>query len=273
MSVLTSSPTAGFRSELRQFDDTARKVSQKMRQLVVDTETTGLEPSEGHRIIEIGCVEVIERRLTKANFHRYLQPDREIDAGAVAVHGISNAFLADKPRFADIAEALIEYLRGAELVIHNAAFDVGFLNHELRQWRPDAPLIEDICTIVDTLALARQRHPGQRNSLDALCRRYEIDNSRRDLHGALLDAEILADVYLAMTGGQVALALGSEPRTDQAGERMRADAVPRRVRKERPPLRIVRANELELGAHQARLQAVDAASDGHCLWLAQFERC
>lgn len=239
-----------------------------MRQLIVDTETTGLEPSEGHRIIEIGCVEVNERRLTKANFHQYLQPDREIDAGAVAVHGISNAFLADKPRFADIAEELVAYLRGAELVIHNAAFDVGFLNHELSQWCPDAPRIEDLCTVVDTLALARQRHPGQRNSLDALCRRYEVDNSRRDLHGALLDAEILADVYLAMTGGQVALSLGHESSAQHPGERTEASALTKRVRKDRPALRIVRANEPELAAHQVRLEAINAASDGSCVWLS-----
>ncbi|MBK5929609.1 DNA polymerase III subunit epsilon [Halochromatium salexigens] len=237
-----------------------------MRQLVLDTETTGLEPSEGHRIIEIGCVEVIERRLTKANFHRYLQPDREIDAGAVAVHGISNAFLADKPRFADLAEELIAYLRGAELVIHNAAFDIGFLNHELKQWRGDAPRIEDLCTIVDTLGLARQRHPGQRNSLDALCRRYEIDNAHRDLHGALLDAEILADVYLAMTGGQVALAFGNEAGGSQQGGRAEAEVRPRRLRADRPALRVVRASDSELEAHHDRLQAIGAASAGGCVW-------
>ncbi len=238
-----------------------------MRQLVLDTETTGLEPSEGHRIIEIGCVEVIERRLTKANVHHYLQPDREIDAGAVAVHGISNAFLADKPRFADIAEALIDYLRGAELVIHNAAFDIGFLNHELRQWRADAPRIEDLCTVVDTLALARKRHPGQRNNLDALCRRYEINNAHRDLHGALLDAELLAEVYLAMTGGQVALALGNQASGGgQQGGHAETQVNPRRLRADRPALRVVRASEPELMAHRERLQAIGAASAGGCVW-------
>jgi len=241
-----------------------------MRQLVLDTETTGLEPTEGHRIIEVGCVEVVERRLTKANFHRYLQPDREIDAGAVAVHGISNAFLADKPRFAEIAEELIEYLRGAELVIHNAAFDVGFLNHELRQWRADAPRIEDLCSVVDTLLLARQRHPGQRNSLDALCRRYDVDNTRRDLHGALLDAEILADVYLAMTGGQVSLALGADTARGVAGPGQgRAGASIRRIDGNRPPLPVVRASEAELMAHAERLRAIDKASNSRCLWLTQ----
>lgn len=242
-----------------------------MRQLVLDTETTGLEPAEGHRIIEIGCVEVVERRLTRANFHRYLQPDREIDAGAVAVHGISNAFLADKPRFAEIAEELIDYLRGAELVIHNAAFDVGFINHELRQWRADAPRVEDLCTVVDTLELARKRHPGQRNSLDALCKRYEVDNSRRDLHGALLDAEILAHVYLAMTGGQVSLAFGPAAGPGE-GQQRADDASPvRRVRRDRPALPVVRATASELSAHRERLKAIDAASEGRCLWLKHSE--
>jgi len=236
-----------------------------MRQIVLDTETTGLEPSEGHRIIEIGCVEVIERRLTRGNFHRYLNPDREIDAGAEAVHGISNAFLKDKPRFADIAEDFIDYIRGAELVIHNAAFDVGFLNHELKRWHADAPPIDDLCTVTDTLALARTMHPGQRNSLDALCKRYEIDNSRRELHGALLDAEILADVYLAMTGGQVSLHLGGEAVERAAGSARRTSV--RRVRAERPPLRVVRAAEAELAVHAARLAAIDKASGGGCLWL------
>jgi DNA polymerase-3 subunit epsilon len=239
-----------------------------MRQLVLDTETTGLEPSDGHRIIEVGCVELVERRLTKANFHRYLQPDREIDAGAVAVHGISNAFLADKPRFADVAEELVEYLRGAELVIHNAAFDVGFLNHELKLWRSDAPRIEDLCTVVDTLLMARQRHPGQRNSLDALCRRYNVDNSRRDLHGALLDAEILADVYLGMTGGQVSLALGGAEPGGLRGSSSEAITQTRRFTSERAPLLVVRASASELSTHAERLQAVNEASGGGCLWLS-----
>ncbi|MBK1703701.1 DNA polymerase III subunit epsilon [Halochromatium glycolicum] len=240
-----------------------------MRQLVLDTETTGLEPTEGHRIIEIGCVELVERQLTKANFHRYLQPEREIDAGAVAVHGISNAFLADKPRFAEIAEELIDYLRGAELVIHNAAFDVGFLNHELRQWRADAPRIEDLCTVVDTLLLARERHPGQRNSLDALCRRYEVDNTKRDLHGALLDAEILADVYLAMTGGQVSLAFGGESADGLSGRSSGHGGLPlRRIDSNRPPLPVIRASSAELTAHAERLRAIDKASDGGCVWPA-----
>ncbi len=178
-----------------------------MRQIVLDTETTGLEPSQGHRIIEIGCVEMVNRRLTGRHYHQYLQPDREIDAGAAEVHGITGEFLRDKPRFADVVEELIDFVRGAELVIHNAPFDLGFLRHEFgllgRSWD------EAACSVIDTLALARGRHPGQKNNLDALCRRYGVDNSDRSLHGALLDAEILADVYLAMTGGQGALVLGT----------------------------------------------------------------
>src|SRR5690606_3445463 len=173
-----------------------------MRQIILDTETTGLEPAEGHRIIEIGCVEMVSRRLTGNNFHRYLQPDREIDSAAIEVHGITNEFLADKPRFSDVVQEFLAFVKGAELIIHNAAFDVGFINHELRKVNPALGKIEDHCTILDTLIMARKMHPGQRNSLDALCKRYEIDNSHRELHGALLDAEILGDVYLAMTGGQ-----------------------------------------------------------------------
>ena len=180
-----------------------------MRQIVLDTETTGLEPMLGHRIIEIGCVELVDRRITRRSFHRYLQPDREIDAGAVDVHGITNEFLADKPRFSEVAEELMAFIDGAELIIHNAPFDIGFLNHELRLIEARWADVCLYCGVLDTLALARQLHPGQKNTLDALCRRYRIDNSQRQLHGALLDAEILTDVYLAMTGGQVALALDS----------------------------------------------------------------
>ena len=180
-----------------------------MRQIVLDTETTGLEPEQGHRIIEIGCVELRGRRLTGKDFHHYLNPDREIDAGAIEVHGITNEMLADKPRFANLVGDLIEYLRGAELLIHNAAFDVGFLDKEL-EWAGRPERIADICTVTDTLALARDMYPGQRNSLDALCKRLDVDNSSRDLHGALLDAQILADVYLMMTGGQGDLMLADD---------------------------------------------------------------
>jgi len=233
-----------------------------MRQIVLDTETTGLEPKEGHRIIEVGCVEVVDRRLTRNNFHQYLQPDREIDAGAVEVHGITNEFLRDKPRFGEIAEDFLGYIAGAELIIHNAAFDVGFLDAELARWRADAPRIADLCRVTDTLAMARTLHPGQRNSLDALCKRYAVDNSHRDLHGALLDAEILADVYLAMTGGQVSLQLGGHGDSPAAG----TSRIPvRRLPAGRPPLRVVRAAPEEVAAHQARLQAIQAAS-GVCLW-------
>ena len=173
-----------------------------MRQIVLDTETTGLEPKLGHRIIEIGCIELIDRRPTRNNFHRYLNPERDIEAGAEAVHGLSREFLSTKPLFANIVDALLEYINGAELVIHNAPFDLRFLDNELKLLKAQHPLISDRCQILDTLPLARKMHPGQRNSLDALCKRYHVDNSTRDLHGALLDARLLADVYLAMTGGQ-----------------------------------------------------------------------
>lgn len=178
-----------------------------MRQIVLDTETTGLEVSQNHRIIEIGCVELINRRVTGNDWHFYFNPDREVDAGAFEVHGISNDFLADKPRFRERAEDFLGYVDGAELVIHNAAFDVGFLDHELSLLDPPAEPLDSRCSVLDTLALARQKHPGQRNNLDALCKRYDIDNSHRSLHGALLDARILADVYLIMTGGQTSLGL------------------------------------------------------------------
>jgi len=181
-----------------------------MRQIVLDTETTGLEVSQGHRVIEIGCIELINRRVTGNHWHYYFNPDREVDIGAFEVHGISNEFLQDKPRFAEFAEDFYGYVKGAELVIHNAAFDVGFLNRELTLL--DAPLapLEECCAVLDTLMLARQKHPGQKNNLDALCKRYDIDNSQRSLHGALLDARILADVYLVMTGGQTSLGLEAD---------------------------------------------------------------
>lgn len=175
-----------------------------MRQIVLDTETTGLDPESGHRIIEIAAVELIDRSLTKKHFHVYLNPQRKVDEGAFRVHGISTEFLQDKPFFADVANDLIEFIKGAELIIHNAPFDVGFLNTELKLMNA-AWQIKDLCSVCDTLAMAKAKHPGQRNNLDALCKRYDIDNSKRTLHGALLDAEILAHVYLAMTGGQANL--------------------------------------------------------------------
>lgn len=235
-----------------------------MRQIVLDTETTGLDPRDGHRIIEIGCVELIERRLTRNNFHFYLQPDRQIDAEAQAVHGISNAFLADKPRFSEIAEHFVQYVEGAELIIHNAPFDVGFLDHELSRWRKGGAMIADLCTVTDTLAMARRLHPGQRNGLDALCKRHGVDNAHRTLHGALLDAEILADVYLAMTGGQVALELGTGP-TETPGQDARTTRRGQ-IDAQRPPLRIVRADDAARKAHAARLEAIAAASPSGCLW-------
>ena len=236
-----------------------------MRQIVLDTETTGLDPQAGHRIIEIGCVELIDRRLTGHNFHRYLQPDRQIDAGASDVHGITNAFLADKPRFAEVAESFLDYVEGAELIIHNAAFDLGFLDREIAVWNAEAPRIGDLCEVTDTLLMARRMHPGQRNSLDALCKRYGVDHRHRDLHGALLDAEILADVYLAMTGGQVALSLGEELATpSRSGEEVRHRG---RLDPSRPRLRVVTADPAALAAHAERLAAIQAASADGCLWL------
>ena len=180
-----------------------------MRQIVLDTETTGLEPAAGHRIIEIGCVELVNRRPTQNRFHRYINPEREVDRGALEVHGIENDFLANQPKFAEVAAEFVEFVQGAELVIHNADFDVEFLNHELRRLPGLPHEIRGCCGVLDTLALARRLHPGQRNSLDALAKRYSVDNSKRELHGALLDAQILAEIYLAMTGGQVSLSLDS----------------------------------------------------------------
>ena len=232
-----------------------------MRQIVLDTETTGLEPADGHRIIEIGCVELVDRRLTGNTYHQYIQPDRQIDAGAIEVHGITNEALADKPRFADIAAEFLEFISGAELVIHNAPFDVGFIDHEFALLAEPPGTVADHCTVLDTLVLARHMHPGQRNSLDALCRRYAIDNSQRDLHGALLDAEILADVYLAMTGGQVSLSLDSQ--ADLQGEQRQ---VIRRVAANRTPLRVIRADAGEAAAHAARLDAIEKAAAGTCVW-------
>lgn len=232
------------------------------RQIILDTETTGLDPKEGHRIIEIGCVEMLSRRLTGNNFHFYLQPDREIDAEAMAVHGITNEFLADKPRFKEIAAELIRYLQGAELIIHNAPFDINFLNHELSLLTEPYQVITEYCTVADTLVMARQLFPGQRNSLDALCKRYSIDNGHRSLHGALLDAEILADVYLAMTGGQVSLQLGGE-RDERQGTQQQTGLI-RRVQP-KASLPVIYASAEDLVAHTERLAAIQKAA-GKCLW-------
>ena len=236
-----------------------------MRQVVLDTETTGLEPSQGHRIIEIGGVELVDRKLTGRHYHQYINPDREVDAGAIEVHGITNEFLADKPRFAQIAGEFVDFINGAELVIHNAPFDVGFIDYEFKRLEADSPgTVADHCEVVDTLVMARQKHPGQRNNLDALCQRYEVDNSQRDLHGALLDAEILADVYLLMTGGQTNLLLSADD-TDSTGGTA-SDTGIRRLAAGRPSLKVIAANAEELAAHEQRLKEIDKASSGNTLW-------
>jgi DNA polymerase-3 subunit epsilon len=232
-----------------------------MRQIVLDTETTGLEPSEGHRIIEIGCVELLDRRITGDTYHQYIQPDREIDAAAVEVHGITNESLADKPRFVDVADEFLEFIKGAELVIHNAPFDVGFINHEFTLLANCPGSVGDHCKVLDTLSLARRMHPGQRNSLDALCRRYDIDNSQRELHGALLDAEILADVYLGMTGGQVSLSLDG-----LSGALGGQQAAIQRLAADREPLRVIRADADEIRAHTERLDAIEKACADTSVW-------
>lgn len=230
-----------------------------MRQVVLDTETTGLEPKQGHRIIEIGCVEMIDRRHSSRHFHQYIRPDREIDEGAFQVHGITRESLADKPPFEDVADDLMAFLEGAELIIHNAPFDVGFINYELSLIRSRFRSLEAHCTIIDTLALARELHPGQKNSLDALCKRYQVDNSQRELHGALLDAQILADVYLAMTGGQATLDLASKPpKADPA-------AVRRTANSSRKHLLVVRADDNESAAHERMLDRLDRES-GASVW-------
>jgi len=236
-----------------------------MRQVVLDTETTGLDPQQGHRIIEIGCVELVNRRLTGNNYHQYLQPDREIDPGAIEVHGITNEALADKPRFHEIADEFLEYVRDAELVIHNAPFDVGFINAELSRLEAGKGRVKDHCKILDTLAMARNKHPGQKNTLDALCKRYEVDNSNRTLHGALLDAEILADVYLIMTGGQAALSLGGMH--DETG--MPQGQPIRRAKADRAPLRVVQPSAAEREEHEAYLETLRKASGGKCVWTGE----
>jgi DNA polymerase-3 subunit epsilon len=233
-----------------------------VRQIILDTETTGLEPEQGHRIIEIGCIEVVNRRPSGRTFHRYLNPEREIDAGAVDVHGLTNEFLSDKPLFAEIMTELLEFVTDSELVIHNAPFDVGFINAEFA--RLDHGPIETVCQVLDTLELARRRHPGQRNSLDALCKRYEVDNSRRELHGALLDAQLLAEVYLAMTGGQAALALGRKNRGNSSAELKH-----RRINRKGLTLRVLEPTAAELAAHEQLMDALEKDT-GSCLWRADI---
>lgn len=240
-----------------------------MRQIVLDTETTGLEVSQGHRIIEIGAVEIVDRKLTGKHFHKYVNPQRDIDDGAYEVHGISREFLADKPAFKEIAGEFLDFVRDAELIIHNAPFDVAFLDAELSTLRGPALTIGSVCTITDSLALARHRHPGQKNSLDALCRRYLVDNSARDLHGALLDAEILADVYLAMTGGQTHLfGVSQDGGNEDAGaEWLEQLALPA----DRPPLLVVQATSEECAAHEQMLDLLDQRAADGSLWRRQVQ--
>lgn len=232
-----------------------------MRQVVLDTETTGLEVSQGHRLIEVGCIELVNRRPTGGTFHRYVNPDRAIDAGAIAVHGITNQKVANEPRFREIAQPLWDYLAGAELVIHNAPFDLGFLDMEFAKAGLPAKLAE-VCKIVDTVTMARRLNPGQKANLDALCRRYNVDNSRRSFHGALLDASLLADVYLAMTGGQSALLLDQSSRGG-AGLRSRFAEL---LNAPDRPLRVLRASAAESAAHAERLQSIQKKSGGKLIW-------
>jgi len=236
-----------------------------MRQIVLDTETTGIDPKEGHRIIEIGCVEVVNRRLTGNHFHVYINPGRHIEQEAIEVHGITNEFLADKPTFSQVAQEFVSFIKGAQLVIHNAPFDVGFMDHEFGMEASTKGVITNqICDVLDTLTLARQMHPGQKNNLDALSKRYGIDNSHRTLHGALLDAEILADVYLLMTGGQTKLKLASSSGSD-------ADSTAiRRIQRSANKLKVIKATADEITQHEARLDIVEKAG-GKCLWRPQPE--
>jgi DNA polymerase-3 subunit epsilon len=233
----------------------------RQRQIVLDTETTGLEHRQGHRIIEIGCVELIDRKLTGNNYHEYLNPEREIDQGAIEVHGISNEFLSDKPLFTDISEQFLSYLKGAELIIHNANFDVGFINAELQRIEQSTTDITEICSVHDTLLQARKMFPGQRNDLDSLCKRYEINNSHRELHGALLDAEILADVYLFMTGGQTALSLeASATHVTQTGRKYQD------IDFSKLSLPTILPSAEEAENHVEWLARLDQSVEGECVW-------
>ncbi|SFB85624.1 DNA polymerase-3 subunit epsilon [Marinospirillum celere] len=243
-----------------------------MRQIVLDTETTGIDPKDGHKLIEIGCVELVGRKFTGNNFHVYLNPQREVDEEAARVHGFTWEMLQDKPLFAAVADDFLEYVKGGELLIHNAPFDVGFIDAELESLNQALGekrygRLADYCSIFDTLTFARQRHPGQRNSLDALCKRYEVDNTGRTLHGALLDSEILADVYLNMTGGQTALSL-SDDSEGLSGSRSGSTTSRRPLDASRPALKVIQPSDLEIQAHQAKLQELQQKA-GHCLWMEQ----
>ena len=231
-----------------------------MRQVVLDTETTGLQTEAGDRIIEIGCIELVDRKFTDRTFHRYVNPERAVGPGALEVHGIDDEFLSTQPLFEDVATEFLEFVHDAELIIHNADFDVGFINHELRRLATPVQDIREHCRVLDTLVLARRMHPGQQNSLDALAKRYQVDNSRRKLHGALLDAGILAEVYLAMTGGQTSLALEGE--AEQVA--LKVSAAP--VAREGLDLVVVRATEEELDAHRQMLRRLSVSAGAPTLW-------
>ena len=233
-----------------------------MRQIILDTETTGLEPKQGHRIIEIGCIELINRRKTERNFHQYLNPERDIEDGAFNIHGLSNEFLSDKSRFADIAQEFIDFIRDGELIIHNAPFDVGFINAELKLLGKKWGKIEDYCTVFDTLLLAREKHPGQKNNLDALCKRYEVDNSQRDLHGALLDAQILLDVYLKMTGGQTDLTFHSVATSH--GVKGKSEQY---INNKHKKFVVIEPTENELAEHRMLLESIKDKNKGKCIWI------
>ena len=235
-----------------------------MRQVVLDTETTGLDVSQGHKIIEIGCVEIIDRKLSGKHYHQYIKPERAIDQGALEVHGITEEFLADKPVFARIAAEFMDFIRGAELIIHNAPFDVGFIDAELKQLDTNARFVASECKITDSLQLARAKHPGQRNNLDALCQRYTVNNSNRTLHGALLDAEILADVYLLMTGGQTTLGLSGD--ADVTGSVAGSLGAIRRLPADRTQLRVISATEDETQAHEAHLDKLSEIAENGAVW-------
>jgi DNA polymerase-3 subunit epsilon len=230
-----------------------------VRQVILDTETTGLNARLGDRIIEIGCVELVARRFTGNHFHRYVNPERAVEEGALRVHGITSEFLQDKPRFAEIAAEFLDYVRGAELVIHNAAFDVEFLNAELEKLGLE-PIVAHVAGVVDTLATARELHPGKKNSLDALCERYQIDNSHRTLHGALLDATLLAEAYLAMTRGQESLAIGLEAPAATVLDSGVAFGG------ERPPVLVLRASAEELAEHARLLESIAKENKGGLVW-------
>ncbi len=234
------------------------------RQIVLDTETTGIDIKQGNRLIEIGCVEVINRKITGNHYHQYINPERDIEEGAFKVHGLSQAFLRDKPLFAEVVEEFLDFVRGAELIIHNAPFDIGFLNHELSLLNRGHKPMADICSVTDTLVMAKEKHPGQRNSLDALCKRYAVDNSSRDLHGALLDSELLAEVYLLLTGGQTGLLLDM----DTAGE---VSAELKTVQDESivldaKPTKVIKASNNENDMHQDYLNFLETKSGKQALW-------